>query len=347
MPANIVQDTVRNANRRAFIYGVLGILILLGVALLSYRFLANFVRGPVAISNQSLLAVKDPNALDQYYVTVEGDDSFDSGFQKTETKDGGPKTITASFVVLQLGRQYLLVQTPGDLKSDPETRYTGAVVELPTNVRNQVVPGVEKDLGRKGALLPFMLDTSDFRSGGYFGIGVGILIAALCLWLIGRAIVRSRDPMKHPIMRSLKRFGQPAEVAEQINREMANPHEKAGNVHLLPNWLVVSTGGSLDTTRFDDIAWLYGKVTQHRTNGIPTGKTYSTIIWDCHGKSLTVGGKEQAMADLLKTIVNRAPWAFAGYTAELEKAWRSNRAAVLSAVQQRRQQVATADPNRA
>jgi hypothetical protein len=42
---------------------------------------------------------------------------------------------------------------------------------------------------------------------------------------------------------------------------------------------------------------------------------------------------------MLNAVAQRAPWALAGHNAEIEKAWKSNRASVLAAVEQRRQQI--------
>jgi hypothetical protein len=100
----------------------------------------------------------------------------------------------------------------------------------------------------------------------------------------------------------------------------------------------------LNATRLEDLAWMYGKVTQHRTNGVPTGKTYSTLFWDRHGKLLTVNGKEQAMQDTLQAVYSHAPWAIVGYKTEIEKAWKSNRQSVLAAVEQRRSEVLQKQP---
>jgi len=189
-----------------------------------------------------------------------------------------------------------------------------------------------------------MLDTSDYRSGGYLGIVIGALVLLLCLWGLSKVIRRGANPASHPIMASLKRFGEPKDVAQQLNQEMNAPHETRGALHLTPHWLVQSTGGSLNATRFDDVVWVYGKVTQHRTNGVPTGKTYSTLIWDRHGKLITLNGKEQAMQEALQAVYRHAPWIIVGFKPEIEKAWKSNRQAILAAVDQRRQEVRQGQP---
>ena len=55
---------------------------------------------------------------------------------------------------------------------------------------------------------------------------------------------------------------------------------------------------------------------------------------------ITVAGSETFVNQAIESAARRAPWMLAGYNTELEKAWKSNRAAVLAAVDQRRVQVA-------
>ncbi len=45
------------------------------------------------------------------------------------------------------------------------------------------------------------------------------------------------------------------------------------------------------------------------------------------------------MNQVLESAAQRAPWLLTGYSADLEKTWKQNRAAVVEAVEQRRQQI--------
>jgi hypothetical protein len=119
---------------------------------------------------------------------------------------------------------------------------------------------------------------------------------------IVRAIRRSRNPLKHPIMRGLSRFGSPTNTAGQIDAELLSEHPQVDRLHLTLHWLVQASSSSLAATRIDDIVWAY-------------------------------------VNQAIEAAARRAPWMLAGYNTELEKAWKSNRAAVLATVDQRRAQV--------
>jgi hypothetical protein len=84
--------------------------------------------------------------------------------------------------------------------------------------------------------------------------------------------------------------------------------------------------------------WLYKKVTQHRTNGIPTGKTYAALIWDRYGTCITFAGKEKVVDQALGDILGRSPGAVAGYSSDIEKMYKANRQGFVAAVEQRRQE---------
>lgn len=69
------------------------------------------------------------------------------------------------------------------------------------------------------------------------------------------------------------------------------------------------------------LLWAYTNITQHRTYGIPTGKTYGVAIFaEGRGNFVTVSAKNEANAkDILQFLVNKYPWMIVGYSAELQK----------------------------
>ena len=83
--------------------------------------------------------------------------------------------------------------------------------------------------------------------------------------------------------------------------------------------------------------WVYKQVTQHRTNGIPTGKTFAALLWDRYNVKMTVSLRnETAVHDLLSTISSTAPWVVVGYDNKLNNAWKRDRSSFISAVDEHR-----------
>jgi hypothetical protein len=338
MNNSLVHSTIRRSNRNQLILCVAGALLLVGLAALNTRYFYNFFFGPFSVDRQALLATTDAGALRQYFVKISGDRVLDTGAQEvSRNTKSGSETVTASFMALLLDDRFLIVKAPDDKKT---TDFTGYLEAMPSDVRTEIVSDIEREVPDvKGAFLPYMLNTESFRQAGYIGLGLGIPLFGLCLWGLARTIRRSNDPSVHPIMRALGRFGPPDYVAGQIDAEMLAANPKAGGVSLTPNWLVHAGSATLSATRIEDVVWAYKQVTQHRTNGIPTGKTYAAQIWDRHGVCITVTGKEPVVNQALEAVAQRVPWVLAGYSPELEKTWKQNRAAVIDAVEQRRRQV--------
>ena len=338
MTASFIHPIIRRSNRNQLALCTITALLLVGLAALNARYLYNFFAGPFPIDRQTLLAASDPAALQRYWVTVEGDDVVDTGFQQVRrNSDTGSEKVAANYMALLLDRRVLLVK---DYNNTSAATFTGYIEPLPADARAKIISDIEQDAPKlRGAFLPYMLNTDSFRNGGYQALGIGIPLLALCVFGIARAIRRSRNPLKHPIMRALGRFGPPADIAGQIDAELLAEHTKVDRMHLTPHWLVQASPSSLAATRIDDIVWAYKQVTQRRVNGVPAGKTYTAQIWDRHGVCITIAGSETFVNQAIEAAARRAPWMLAGYNSDLEKAWKSNRAAVLATVDQRRAQL--------
>src|SRR5687767_10511841 len=125
---DFVQKAVSSSNRRMLIFSLLGILILVGVAALSYRYLVSFVKGPVEVPRTSLLALKDADELTPYYVTVKGDETLDTGFQTvSRSSRSGTERVSSSYSALIVDDRALLVKLPGE-QNTKITQFSGALV---------------------------------------------------------------------------------------------------------------------------------------------------------------------------------------------------------------------------
>jgi hypothetical protein len=340
MTNSFVHTIIRRSNRNLLILCITGAVLLAGLAAINARYLYNFFFGPFPIDRQTLLATTEAGALQQYWVRVQGDDVADTGFQQVlRNKDTGRETVSAAYMALLLDRHLLLVKAQDDASV---TAYTGYLEPLPSDVRSRIIAAAEQTApSLRGAFLPYQLNTASFRDGGYVALGLGIPLFCVFVLGIARAIRRNSDPSKHPIMRALGRFGPPDQVAAAIDAELLADHTKVDRLHLTQNWLVQATSASLTATRIDDVVWAYKQVTQRRVNGVPAGKTYAAQIWDRHGIRMSIMGRETYVNQAIEAAARRAPWMLAGYSTELEKAWKSNRNAVLATVEQRRRQAVT------
>jgi hypothetical protein len=344
MNTTFVDDVVNRSNRNLLIISLLALVILIGAEVATFRYFYNFFRGPQPIDAETLLTIEDPEALQQYYVTVEDMDAYDTGFQYV-TENNGNESIDQSYLLLDLNERWLLTRVSGEL-ADPdnlESTYTGGLIPISDEIQREVVDVIyEDEPDLEGIFLPYMLDATDFRTPGYLGLIVAAVVLVLSLAGLFTTLRRMSNPASHPAVKSLSRFGDPNTVAQQIELEMASEHPQVGNLHFTRNWMVHKQSASMEAMRYRDVVWAYKRVTQLRTYGIPTGKTFNIHIFDRFGKSITPSAKELQVDEALSGIAQRAPWAFIGYDGELEKAWKKQREQVISVIDQRIQEVTAA-----
>ncbi len=337
---NVIGEHVRRTTRNLLLVNAL---LLAGLALLAWgngRYLYNALLGPFEVDHRTLAATANPGAATRYFVTVTGDERFETGFHAiTRTVDKYSRAVkseqtTADYCVLRVGERLLLAKAPLGAEG---VRLSGALGPIAAGLDEQLLGELRArrpDVYRR--FLPFMLDATGFRSEAYWALALGTPLLLLALWNVRRGRARRSDPSSHPAVAGLKRFGTPQEIAARIQAETAAGAERAGDLVLTPSWLLRGTFFGLTVVRLEDVVWVYRKVTKHSVNFIPTGKSHALVVQQREGAPLEIPGKEQAVVGWIEGIVRRVPWALAGYDQQLETAWKANRATVIQAVDQRR-----------
>lgn len=332
-----IADIIRRSNRNRMIVWLLGLVLAAGGLYLARHHYNNIFNGPFDMTKDEVLAIEDANNLQKYYITLRGDGAQDTGYQYVKG-EGANERVERSYVGLELDDRYLLVERMGEAVE--ERTVTGVLSPISSEINREVIQALYDDVpSLEGTFLPFMLSMEDFKPQGYAGLAAGILVALVSLWGLFQTFRRSADHSRHGIMKGLGRFGDAEQTAQQIEYDMGQPHDTVNKtLHLTRNWLVHLHGVQFEATRWNDVMWLYKKITQQRVNGIPAGKTYSALINDRYGRCITLTGKEKAVDEMLAAVANRSPWAINGFSADLEKAWKKERQNLVAAVDQRRQQ---------
>lgn len=334
MMSQTVATTIRRANRNRMLWSAAGLILVLAVGVFNLRYLSNFFAGPRDIDHAELLALKDPESLSRYWVTVSGDDVIDGIGTEETTGRYGSKSTTAYYQALVIDERALLV---ADNNATADKSYTGTLVPIDSGVQTDIIDPVESENDLKGIFLPYMLETDDFRFPGYIGFVVGGVILAFSLYGLVSGIQRG-DVSKHPIFKRLARHGEPIVVISDVENELIAPRWSHGKLMVTQNWLVQANAANFNAMRLNEVMWLYKHVTQRRVNGIPAGKTFALHIHDSHGHKIEATGKnENDINTMIEGVYAATPWALVGFDKEIEKAWKSNRAAVINAVDQRRQ----------
>lgn len=339
METNIIGDVIKRYDRRLLLLAVGLIIVFFAIAAVSFNAYRNALQGPFDADPKAIRGLETLDGLADYHVTITGENAYDSGVELVTTEDER-ETDRRGYALLDLGRNRLLLVETSSF-SRPRETYGGVLVPFPSEVQREIVDSLYSDDPRlREDMLPFMLDNRDMGDAiaGMFFNGLGLLGA---VGLVGYTLWRMQDSNRHPIMQALKRFGEPETVVREIESEMAmSAQPVTKHVKVTKHWLMYHQVGIMRIVKLDDLVWMYQKVTQRRVNGVPAGKTYEVILYDRHGKLTTIQGKENDMLTVLNAVLQRVPWTITGYSAELDKAWRKDRALMISAVDVRRAQAA-------
>lgn len=333
MEKSFVYETAQKPNRILFYICLAGMLVLLALFGLNWRYFYNFAFGPFSIDNATLSKLTDPTGRLEYFVNVLADDVADSGFQRVTDYSNGKKVVEANFPVLLVGQKVLLVETTATTLSN---KYTGALKTIPEQVNNEVIqPLVTQVPELQPMFLPYMLNASNFRLPGIIGLAVGV--PAFILFVIGAIIasIRTGNPLRNPTLKALDRFGEVEDVMDEVDAEMEAKHLTIGGVHLLQNWVVLSSATRLQATKYTDVVWFYKQIIANRVLGIPVKQSFAAVLFDRHAVKLVFTGKEAEVDEFLAELGRRAPWAVKGFTEEKEEAWKNDPEAFISRVEER------------
>jgi hypothetical protein len=329
MNSNFAYRVVHRSNNYRLAAALIGLVLVIGAGVLSRRYLENLFSGPFVLDRSEILAAGRASDFPKYYLTISGDEVIDTGYQYVTEYDDGREKIDSYYVALALTDRLLLVETKD---ADFVTEYTGALVSISDEIQREIIGDLESEFPElRGIFLPFMLDTGDFRTNGFIGLGVGTAIVVVCLWWGLTAANRIDNPKKHPFLRDIARFGDTDAVLDQIESELTLSSDSVGKLKMTRNWLVYETNVLLFVTRHRDVMWVYKKVVQHGA-----GRQHTAVLWDRYGKSVSITGKENVVNAALVAVSHYAPWAIRGYDGETEHAWKYQRRAFIVRVDEER-----------
>ncbi|RMG90320.1 MAG: hypothetical protein D6712_00065, partial [Chloroflexi bacterium] len=178
----LVEKAMKRSDRVLLFVSLFGVIVVVAAFVLSMNYYKNYFGGPFEANSQDILAIDTLDGLDEYYLTVTGDDAADTGYQLFEVSDSGARTLKANYHALLVGDKFLLVKAPVDVE-EPQLTYTGSLVSIPDDVQRDVIADIERDFPRlKGQFLPYMLTTDDFKISGTIGLIVGGIVLLLSLY---------------------------------------------------------------------------------------------------------------------------------------------------------------------
>jgi hypothetical protein len=336
-----VENEARRANRNLLLVngGMLAVIILIVAA--NYRYCANFVLGAQSISAAELGVLTSPEQRWRNFVSVSGTKSVNTEYQDVVNHMEGGRVVSTEikdeYVLLRVGEKILLVKAaPGKERLE----YSGELVATTDRVREDLLrPLAAEDPDLARAVLPFTLNSADYRSNGYAMLMIGLPVLALAGWNLSKVVRRTSEMQTSPVWKNLAVYGNAEQLSQQIEAELQPAMiRKYGKLQIGQQWMVRRKTFSTWASPIADLVWIYKKVTKHSVNFIPTGKTYSVVLVGRHRQRIEEQMKEKAVNEMLADLTARVPWALFGFTQDLEKAWQKDAAGVIAAVDLRYQQ---------
>jgi hypothetical protein len=342
MEGTIIDRQIQRFNKRLWLHNLVGIALLIGLGFSQYRYLYNCFLGPQKINTDQLLKLEDADRIDREFVTFTSTKIIDTGINEISiNKKTQVETIDAKYAIaiLDRGKAILIeVQPEDDLKS---LTFTGKLSEI---TRDSHVKAFDRIIENRPALIgkvsPLMLEKEDYANEAdgllsLLGIGLGI-----CTWNLYKAKARTNNPRKHPIYRSLAKYGDGDLISHNIDDEFNSYYynrELGGNAFfLIPSWLLVIQTYSLKIIQLDRVAWIFKKVTSNSVNFIPTGKTCELILYDRAGKEQRISLADGEVDRAIYQLYQYAPWAVVGFSPEINKMWNRQRKEFYKMVEQRK-----------
>ncbi len=325
----VLAQHFNRCNRNISIFAVVCMVIAGVMAYLLSTYYHNFFFGPFEKTPKELSTLKDVDEVTDYFISIPAENLIDTGWR--EGKKGRENIM---YMMVPAGKRMLLIKSPIDSHG---ADLSGVLVDIPTDVYHDVVDYARINIpaAKDRVFLSFMLDANrPFRFGGYIGLAVIALLTGTFLWLCFLLIMRAINPLSHPVMVEVGKYGDPNEIAQQINDDFANePAIKIGSLQISPNWLIHANTFGIRLAVVKDIVWAYKKVVKGDVNQI------SAVIYTRDQEYFEVVGKGNQVDQMLTAIYAQVPWAIPGFDPALLNLWNSNVNEFLSIVDERKRKM--------
>jgi len=274
---------------------------------------------------------------DKTCVSIQVDELFYTGWD--HTTDG---KVTSSYYMYDAGDMYILCEMPKKFTEDTYNNFklTGVVSKF-SKIDRDVLWEISGEAAEANELTRYETDEwfASVKIDATKSIlwmqviyGIGLLLIAFCLFKIVSSIYYIGNYQKHKAYRNLTKDNYtPERLDEQLTADLeSNLLLKSGAVTITENWIISTTPYKVTVRYMDELVWAYKVVTKHRTNGIPTGKTYSVNLAFSDRTSLSLVAKNVKEADnRVEELWNIIPKLVVGYSPELADMYQKDMPAFL------------------
>ncbi len=362
MHESFIFKQIQRGNRNLVIFSLFWIFFAVAGLIYKNNFFKHLFTSKITPPSE-VYELKDEQSSKGKFVRLEANEIFNLFYVEYEQQEGSKSSQTdlAQFWAVMISpsadKNIAAVNTPVEKKilivkfdiKDPRVkdhlenteflelvgkaqRLEGELQPFPTYLKSYANKNF-KDL----PLVPVMLDTRNQRLDSYLTLGIGVLVLSAGFWGLYLAYRRSKDPSLHPISRAIAKVDTFDVVVNKIEAEMQRPDvNHIGPFTISKSWFFRKYLFGAHVLYLPDLVWVYKQVTQHRHNGIPSGKTYELICWKRDGSKLALHTRKKQSDQVLEALIQKVPYVIYGFSEELKKTWASNRADMIAAIDAQR-----------
>lgn len=286
--------------------------------------------------------------LEGKYVSAEITYIMDS-YAYTQKRSSGRTKTTAKEYIIPIGsKEYMGIELPAKYldQADDLMKATNDYIinENPFSGESFVVKGTIKrmssqsekyfhevvgyedlDEESKQIMLPLVLEEGQIGDKSVIEITLytvgGLLVTALGAFFLIRALTGNYQ-------KSIKNY-----CTSQMDPDLALAKLEdfyqlttpLNGVRMDRNFILLQDGATTKLLQASTLVWAYQQTTQHRTNGIPTGKSYSLQLCLDNGKQIAIGMKEKQAQEVLAAFVEHYPTMFVGFSKERAAMYKKDR----------------------
>jgi hypothetical protein len=269
------------------------------------------------------------------YVAVTVGEFFDTGYYM-ESKG----RVEHRYFAFWAESQYVICQMPPDYVEDAYYNYElhGRITlggddegELLSALATDIADGYGASYREALEIISgYVIHVDGSRTAGQIAVAAGAVAALL---LVAWIFVCVGNIASYTSSRAYKKLADGPDAAERVNTAISRDIDygqftvKRRDITVTRDWILKHEFSKFTVYRKNRLIWLYKTITRHRTNGVPSGKTYAVTLCFDDGRTISVTAKPRDVDELLASIAADVPDAICGYSDELARQFRQDRAA--------------------
>ena len=325
MNNNYAKKQVRRTAKNIIILNIIIIIAIIIFVNKDYRALRSIYMEEETVSYGSKLAEMYQSR--EIYVKSYTEEFFDTGYEMLEDN-----VVVDKYYAFYLNDMYIICRTDTKMTQESYSSYkiSGLLVEPDTEekkILNAIIGEISDQLDvtrteAQGYVSAYIIDVGAPRLLHQILFGVAGVVIIFC---VSRIIIAIRDIIDYTLNKKYKKLGKesgrgPEIINEEITAELGNEEKlyKFGHAKITENWVVSESFANFEILPKTDVIWIYKLITQHRTNGIPTGKSFSIEMLFKNKKRVSIAQKNEKIADeTVNKLVEIFPGAIVGFSNEL------------------------------